>query len=81
MKTAVLYRNENLYSTRHLVTAGKKRGHEPDVVNTIHYSIALLNVAQPCDIILKNYLIMMPLFLALAHRFSTIQQYVTKLRG
>lgn len=36
MKIAVLSRNENLYSTRRLVEAGKQRGHEVDVVDTLH---------------------------------------------
>lgn len=36
MKIAILSRNESLYSTRRLVEAGRARGHEVDVIDTIH---------------------------------------------
>lgn len=36
MKIAVLSRNKNLYSTRRLVEAGIARGHEVDVIDTLH---------------------------------------------
>lgn len=36
MKIAVLSRNENLYSTRRLVEAGQQRGHDVDVIDTLH---------------------------------------------
>lgn len=36
MKIAILSRNENLYSTRRLVEAGQARGHEVDVIDTLH---------------------------------------------
>lgn len=36
MKIAVLSRNENLYSTRRLVEAGRARGHQVDVIDTLH---------------------------------------------
>ncbi|MBU2863785.1 30S ribosomal protein S6--L-glutamate ligase [Reinekea forsetii] len=36
MKIAVLSRNENLYSTRRLVEAGRARGHEVEVIDTLH---------------------------------------------
>lgn len=36
MKIAVLSRGPNLYSTRRLVEAGIERGHEVDVINTLH---------------------------------------------
>lgn len=36
MKIAVLSRNENLYSTRRLKEAGLARGHEVDVIDTLH---------------------------------------------
>lgn len=36
MKIAVLSRNENLYSTRRLKEAGEARGHEVDVIDTLH---------------------------------------------
>jgi ribosomal protein S6--L-glutamate ligase len=36
MKIAVLSRNKNLYSTNRLVEAGKERGHEVDVIDTLH---------------------------------------------
>ncbi|MGY0216432.1 30S ribosomal protein S6--L-glutamate ligase [Endozoicomonadaceae bacterium StTr2] len=36
MKIAVLSRNPNLYSTRRLKEAGEERGHEIDVVDTLH---------------------------------------------
>jgi ribosomal protein S6--L-glutamate ligase len=36
MKIAVLSRNENLYSTRRLIEAGRARGHEVDVIDTLH---------------------------------------------
>lgn len=36
MKIAILSRNENLYSTKRLVEAGIARGHEVDVIDTLH---------------------------------------------
>lgn len=36
MKIAILSRNPKLYSTRRLVEAGRERGHEVDVINTMH---------------------------------------------
>lgn len=36
MKIAVLSRNENLYSTRRLKEAGEGRGHEVDIIDTLH---------------------------------------------
>lgn len=36
MKIAVLSRGPNLYSTRRLVEAGRERGHEVDVIDTLH---------------------------------------------
>ncbi|WP_448213771.1 30S ribosomal protein S6--L-glutamate ligase [Colwellia sp. MEBiC06753] len=36
MKIAILSRNENLYSTRRLVEAAQQRGHEVDVIDTLH---------------------------------------------
>lgn len=36
MKIAVLSRGPNLYSTCRLVEAGRERGHEVDVINTLH---------------------------------------------
>jgi ribosomal protein S6--L-glutamate ligase len=36
MKIAILSRNKKLYSTRRLVEAGIKRGHEVDVIDTLH---------------------------------------------
>ncbi|MDN3653240.1 30S ribosomal protein S6--L-glutamate ligase [Thalassotalea ponticola] len=36
MKIAILSRNENLYSTRRLKEAGLERGHEVDVIDTLH---------------------------------------------
>ncbi|WNO09997.1 30S ribosomal protein S6--L-glutamate ligase [Teredinibacter sp. KSP-S5-2] len=36
MKIAILSRNENLYSTRRLKEAGEARGHEVDVIDTLH---------------------------------------------
>ncbi|MFT6987648.1 MAG: ribosomal protein S6--L-glutamate ligase [Psychromonas sp.] len=36
MKIAILSRNKNLYSTRRLVEAAKQRGHEVDVIDTLH---------------------------------------------
>lgn len=36
MKIAVLSRNPELYSTRRLVEAGQERGHEVDVIDTLH---------------------------------------------
>ena len=36
MKIALLSRNENLYSTRRLKEAGEARGHEVDVIDTLH---------------------------------------------
>jgi len=36
MKIAVLSRNSSLYSTKRLVEAGKARGHEVDVIDTLH---------------------------------------------
>jgi len=36
MKIAVLSRNPNLYSTRRLKEAGEKRGHEVDIIDTLH---------------------------------------------
>lgn len=36
MRIAVLSRNENLYSTRRLKEAGEARGHEVDVIDTLH---------------------------------------------
>ncbi|KMT64520.1 30S ribosomal protein S6--L-glutamate ligase [Catenovulum maritimum] len=36
MKIAVLSRNPKLYSTRRLVEAGQARGHEVDVIDTLH---------------------------------------------
>ncbi|WP_199611635.1 30S ribosomal protein S6--L-glutamate ligase [Flocculibacter collagenilyticus] len=36
MKIAILSRNKNLYSTKRLVEAAKERGHEVDVIDTLH---------------------------------------------
>ena len=36
MKIAILSRNENLYSTKRLKEAGEARGHEVDVIDTLH---------------------------------------------
>ncbi len=36
MKIAVLSRNKNLYSTRRLKEAGIERGHEVDIIDTLH---------------------------------------------
>ncbi|ALR15139.1 MULTISPECIES: 30S ribosomal protein S6--L-glutamate ligase [Vibrio] len=36
MKIAILSRNKNLYSTRRLKEAGEARGHEVDVIDTLH---------------------------------------------
>lgn len=36
MKIAILSRNENLYSTRRFKEAGESRGHEVDIVDTLH---------------------------------------------
>jgi ribosomal protein S6--L-glutamate ligase len=36
MKIAILSRNKSLYSTSRLVEAGKARGHEVDVIDTLH---------------------------------------------
>ncbi|MCU4674592.1 30S ribosomal protein S6--L-glutamate ligase [Catenovulum sp. 2E275] len=36
MKIAILSRNTNLYSTKRLVEAGQARGHEVDVIDTLH---------------------------------------------
>ncbi|MDG1752834.1 MAG: 30S ribosomal protein S6--L-glutamate ligase [Thalassotalea sp.] len=36
MKIAILSRNKNLYSTRRLVEAAEARGHEIDVIDTLH---------------------------------------------
>lgn len=36
MKIAILSRNESLYSTRRLKEAGEARGHEVDVIDTLH---------------------------------------------
>ncbi|MCE9684894.1 30S ribosomal protein S6--L-glutamate ligase [Shewanella sp. AS16] len=39
MKIAILSRNKNLYSTSRLLQAGKERGHEIEVINTLHCDI------------------------------------------
>jgi ribosomal protein S6--L-glutamate ligase len=36
MKIAILSRNKNLYSTRRLKEAGEQRGHEVDIIDTLH---------------------------------------------
>ena len=36
MKIAVLSRNENLYSSRRLKEAGEERGHQVDIIDTLH---------------------------------------------
>lgn len=36
MKIAILSRNKNLYSTRRLKEAGQARGHEVDIIDTLH---------------------------------------------
>jgi ribosomal protein S6--L-glutamate ligase len=36
MRIAILSRNKNLYSTRRLKEAGEKRGHEVDIIDTMH---------------------------------------------
>lgn len=36
MKIAILSRNENLYSTRRLREVGQQRGHDVDVIDTLH---------------------------------------------
>jgi len=36
LRIAVLSRNENLYSTRRLKEAGEARGHEVDIIDTLH---------------------------------------------
>src|SRR5437879_967657 len=39
MRIAILSRNESLYSTRALVEAGRKRGHEVRVLDTLQFDI------------------------------------------
>src|SRR5437588_1514550 len=39
MRIAILSRNESLYSTRALVEAGRKRGHEVQVLDTLQFDI------------------------------------------
>jgi ribosomal protein S6--L-glutamate ligase len=39
MRIAILSRNETLYSTRHLVEAGRKRGHDMRVLDTLQFDI------------------------------------------
>jgi ribosomal protein S6--L-glutamate ligase len=41
MKIAILSRNKNLYSTRRLVEAGQERGHNVDVIDTLHCYMAI----------------------------------------
>lgn len=36
MRIAILSRNENLYSTMRLKQAGEERGHQIDVIDTLH---------------------------------------------
>ncbi|RJG42650.1 30S ribosomal protein S6--L-glutamate ligase [Motilimonas pumila] len=36
MRIAILSRNENLYSTRRLKEAGEERGHQVDIIDTLH---------------------------------------------
>ena len=36
MRIAILSRNSNLYSTRRLKEAGEQRGHEVDIIDTLH---------------------------------------------
>lgn len=36
MRVAILSRNQNLYSTRRLVEAGEQKGHQVDVIDTMH---------------------------------------------
>lgn len=36
MRIAILSRNENLYSTMRLKQAGEERGHQVDVIDTLH---------------------------------------------
>ncbi|BBB31485.1 30S ribosomal protein S6--L-glutamate ligase [Neptunomonas japonica] len=36
MRIAILSRNENLYSTRRLKEAGESRGHQVDIIDTLH---------------------------------------------
>lgn len=36
MRIAILSRNSNLYSTKRLVEAGEQRGHQVDVIDTLH---------------------------------------------
>src|SRR6516164_10702429 len=39
MRIAILSRNETLYSTRALVAAGRKRGHDVQVLDTLQFDI------------------------------------------
>ncbi|WP_210444937.1 30S ribosomal protein S6--L-glutamate ligase [Vibrio crassostreae] len=39
MRIAILSRNENLYSTSRLKAAGEARGHQVDVIDTLHFDI------------------------------------------
>jgi ribosomal protein S6--L-glutamate ligase len=39
MRIAILSRNESLYSTRHLVAAGRRRGHDVQVLDTLQFDI------------------------------------------
>ena len=39
MRIAILSRNENLYSTARLKQAGEARGHQVDVIDTLHCDI------------------------------------------
>jgi ribosomal protein S6--L-glutamate ligase len=47
MRIAILSRNAKLYSTRRLVEAGKLRGHEVDVVDTMHCYMDITS-SRPC---------------------------------
>src|SRR5690606_22742362 len=41
MKIAILSRNPNLYSTRRLVAAGRQRGHEVQVIDTLRADMSI----------------------------------------
>ena len=51
MKIAILSRNKSLYSTKRLKEAGEQRGHEVDIINTLHcyMDITKSRPAVRCD--------------------------------
>lgn len=79
MRIAILSRNENLYSTMRLKQAGEERGHQINVIDTLHCYMDITSNNPKSATRVKNYRNTMLLFHVLGHllRFTALLLYVS----